>query len=105
METFEIGTYEVMEFAGKDQPVRVYMRDSEGKYRGYIDFIKEYAGSSRFVVHTNGIINAFMPLEKLAVSLEILRHEKPVYFSVNQSYNWAALKTGQEPTGEEETPH
>ena len=102
MITFTIGSYQVMEFAGSNQPVRVYMNDSSNKYRGYIDFIKDYSGTNKFIVHSNGIINAFMPLEKLHLSLDILRYEKPVYFIVNQDYNWAALKTGLEPTGEEE---
>jgi len=44
-----------------------------------------------------------MPLNKLHPSLDILRNEKPVYFSDNEKYNWAALSTGKEPTGEEET--
>ncbi|HEX6287856.1 MAG TPA: hypothetical protein VFZ66_01630 [Herpetosiphonaceae bacterium] len=104
MITFTVGTYEVMEFAGSGQPVRVYINDDTNVYRGYIEFIKDYAGAQRFVVWPNGIINAFMPLEKLHVTLDILRNEEPVFFSVNEQYNWAALKTGREPTGEEETP-
>lgn len=103
MITFEIGTYQVMEFTGSNKPVRVYMNDSTNKYRGYIDFIKDYSGTNNFVLHSNGIINAFMALEKLHPSLDILRNEKPVYFAVNEEHNWAALKTGLEPTGEEET--
>lgn len=104
MITFTVATYEVMEFAGKSQPVRVYMNDETQRYRGYIDFIKDYAGAQNFIVHPNGIINAFMPLDRLAVTLDLLRNEQPVYFAVNPDYNWAALKTGAEPTGEEETP-
>jgi hypothetical protein len=100
---FVIGRYQVFELAGKDQPVRVYMNDDSGKYRGYIDFIKDYSGTQNFILHSNGIINAFMPLDKLHPTLDILRNEKPVYFAVNEAYNWAALKTGYEPTGEEET--
>ena len=104
MITFTIGTYQVMGFAGKNQPVRVYFNDDFKKYRGYIDFIKDYAGARNFILHPNGIINAFMSLDKLHPTLDILRYEKPVFFSVNEKYNWAALKTGAEPTGEEETP-
>ena len=81
---------------------RIYMNDASGKYRGYIDFIKDYSGTQKFIVHTNGIINAFMPLNKLDPTMDILRNEKPVYFAVNVAYNWAGLKTGLEPTGEEE---
>ena len=103
MITFVIGRYQVFELAGKNQPVRVYMNDSSGKYRGYIDFIKDYSGARKFILYPNGIINAFMPLNKLHPTLDILRNEKPVYFAVNETYNWAALKTGYEPTGEEET--
>jgi hypothetical protein len=103
MITFTIGTYEVMGFAGKDQPVRVYLNDNTSKYRGYIDFIKDYSGTKNFIVHPNGIINAFMTLDKLHATLDTLRYEKPVFFSVNEQYNWAAFKTGAEPTGEEET--
>lgn len=103
MITFTIGTYEVMFFAGKTQPVRVYLNDETKKYRGYIDFIKDYAGTQNFILHPNGIINAFMSYDKLHPALDVLRYEKPVYFSVNEQYNWAALKTGAEPTGEEET--
>ena len=99
---FTIASYQVMAFTGSNQPVRVYLTDSSNTYRGYIDFIKDYSGTNKFVVHSNGIINAFMPLEKLHPSLDLLRNEKPVYFAVNQDYNWAALKSGQEPTGEEE---
>lgn len=102
METFVIGKYQILEFAGKNQPVRIYMNDASGKYRGYIDFIKDYSGTQKFIVHTNGIINAFMPLNKLDPTMDILRNEKPVYFAVNVAYNWAGLKTGLEPTGEEE---
>jgi len=104
MITFTIGNYEIMEFMGKDKVVRVYMYDDNNQYRGYMDFIKEYGGTTNFIVHSNGIINAFISLDKLHLTLDILRNEKPVYFSVNQAYNWAAIKTGREPTGEEETP-
>ncbi|MBD2328085.1 hypothetical protein [Alkalinema sp. FACHB-956] len=103
MITFSIATYEVMAFAGKSQPVRVYLTDDSNRYRGYIDFIEDYSGTQNFIVYPNGIINAFMPLDKLHPMLDLLRNEKPVYFSVNEQYNWAALKTGSEPTGEEET--
>lgn len=102
MITFTIGSYQVMEFTGSNKLVRVYMHDSTNKYRGYIDFIKDYSGTKNFIVHSNGIINAFMSLDKLHPTLDILRNEKPVYFAVNERYNWAALKTGLEPTGEEE---
>jgi hypothetical protein len=43
-----------------------------------------------------------MPLSKLHPTLDILRNETPVYFVVNETYNWAALQTGNEPTGDEE---
>jgi hypothetical protein len=102
MITFVVEKYQVFELMGKNQPVRIYMNDNSGKYRGYIDFIKDYSGANKFILHPNGIINAFMPLEKLHPTLDVLRNEKPVYFSVNETYNWAALKTGLEPTGEEE---
>lgn len=102
MITFSIGSYEIMAFTGKNQPIRLYMNDSNRKYRGYIDFIKDYSSSQSFILHQNGVINAFMPLEKLNLILDILRNEKPVYFSLNKQYNWAAIKTGAEPTGEEE---
>ena len=102
MITFEIGTYSVFEMAGKDKPVRVYMNDDKKKYRGYIDFVENYSGAKGYILHANGIINAFMPLSKLGATLDILRNEKPVCFAVNDPYNWAALKTGNEPTGEEE---
>lgn len=104
MITFTIGSYQIMAFAGSGEPVRVYMNDSTNQYRGYIDFIKDYSSKNKFKVHSNGVINAFMPLENLTPSLGILRNEKPVYFAVNEKHNWAALKTGLEPTGEEETP-
>lgn len=100
---FTIGTYEVMAFAGKNQPVRLYLNDDTRKYRGCVDFIPDYSGTQNFIVYPNGTINAFMSLDKLHPTLDILRHEKPVYFSVNNQYNWAAFKTGAEPTGEEET--
>jgi hypothetical protein len=103
MISFVIGSYQFFELAGKNQPVRVYMNDHSGRYRGYIDFVKDYSGTQDFILHSNGIINAFMPLDKLHPTLDILRNEKPVYFAVNEAYNWAALKTGYEPTGEEET--
>jgi hypothetical protein len=93
-----------MGFAGRNQPVRVYLHDDSNKYRGYIDFIKDYDGPNNFILHPNGIINAFMSFDKLHPTLDILRNEKPVYFSVNEQYNWAAFKTGVEPTGEEERP-
>ena len=99
---FTIGSYEVMAFSGKNQPVRLYMNDDTRKYRGYIDFINDYAGSHNFILFPNGIINAYMSLDKLHPTLDILRHEKPVYFTLNKEYNWAAFKTGAEPTGEEE---
>ena len=99
---FTIGTYEVMAFAGKNQPVRLYLNDNNRKYRGYIDFIKDYAGTKNFILHTNGIVNAFMSLDILNPTLDILRNEKPVYFSANKQDDWAAINTGAEPTGEEE---
>jgi hypothetical protein len=88
---------------GKNQVVRVYLNDDTSQYRGYIDFIKDYAGAQNFIVYPNGIINAFMTFDKLHPLLDVLRTEKPVFFSVNEQSNWAALKTGKEPTGEEET--
>lgn len=102
MITFTIGTYEVMAFAGKNQVIRVYLNDDGNNYRGYIDFIKDYSGTQNFVVYPNGIVNAYMSFDKLHPILDVLRNEKPVYFSVNEQYNWAAIKTGSEPTGEEE---
>jgi hypothetical protein len=78
------------------------MTDEKNKYRGYIDFIKDYTGARNYIVYDNGIINAFMPLSKLHPTLDILRNETPVYFVVNETYNWAALQTGNEPTGDEE---
>ena len=102
MTTFTIAKYQVFELVGSGQPVRVYMHDDTNQYRGYIDFIAGYSGAQKFVVHPNGIINAFMPLDRLHLTLDILRNENPVFFSVNPDYNWAALKTGEEPTGEEE---
>ena len=62
MITFTIGSYQVLELAGSNQPVRVYMNDTTNKYRGYIDFIKDYTGSKKFVLPANGIVSAFMPL-------------------------------------------
>ena len=103
MITFTIGSYQVMDYTGRNQPVRLYMRDNNDQYRGYIDFREEYSGPD-FTVHPNGIVNAYMPLKKLHYTLDILRNEKPVYYSVNEQYGWAALKTGLEPTGEEEAP-
>ena len=88
---------------GANKPVKVYLKDDTNKYRGYIEFIKDYSGSNNFVLHPNGVINAFMPLDKLHLTLDVLRHEKPVYFALNEKYNWAALRTGDEPVGEEES--
>ena len=105
MITFTVGSYQVFELAGANQPVRVYMNDETNKYRGYLDFIQDYSGTNKFILHSNGIINAFMPLNKLHATLDILRNEKPIYFALNEQYNWAALKTGLEPTGEEEGSH
>ena len=102
MTTFTVAKYSVFEQTGAGQPVRVYMHDDANAYRGYIDFIAGYSSTQKFVVHPNGIINAFMPLDRLHLTLDILRHEKPVFFTVNPTANWAALKTGEEPTGEEE---
>jgi len=102
MVTFVVEKYWISELAGMKAPVRLYMSDSDGQYRGYISFREEYTGAQDFVVHPNGIINAYMPLSKLHPTLDILRYEKPVYFSVNEKYNWAGLSTGAEPTGEEE---
>jgi hypothetical protein len=48
---------------------------------------KPTAGCYR-VPDLSRIINAFMPLEKLHPTLDILRKEKPVYFAVNEAYNW-----------------
>jgi len=39
MVTFNVEKYKVFEFAGKGKPVRVYMDDNAGKYRGYVDFL------------------------------------------------------------------
>ncbi|HNW90283.1 MAG TPA: hypothetical protein PKN48_11510 [Bacteroidales bacterium] len=99
---FTIGTYEVMVHAGPSQPVKVYLTDDSGKYRGYILFIKDYDAAQKFVVHPNGIINLFMPLENLHFTLDILRNEKPLFITVNEEYNWASLNTAHEPAGEEE---
>lgn len=101
---FEVGTYSISAYAGQDKPVHVYMNDDTGRYRGYIAFHEGAVSSDGFVVHGNGIINAFMPMSKLPTMLEILRNEKPVYFNVNEQYKWASLSTGAEPTGEEEGP-
>jgi hypothetical protein len=104
MITFAIGSYQIMDFVGlHNNPVYLYMRDDSNSYRGYIDFREEFAGPP-VSVHSNGIINAHMPLKKLHYILDILRNEKPVYFSVDKKGSWAAIKTGLEPTGEEEMP-
>lgn len=102
---FVIGSYQFFELAGNNQPVRIYLNDDTNKYRGYIDFVKDYSGTQKYIVYPNGIFNAFMPLETLQPTLDVLRNEKPVYFAVNEPYNWVALKTGLEPTGEEEGTH
>jgi hypothetical protein len=102
---FVIGSYQFFELAGSNQPVRIYLNDDTNKYRGYIDFIKDYSGTQKYILYPNGIFNAFMPLEKLQPTLDVLRNEKPVYFAINDPYKWAALKTGAEPTGEEEGTH
>ena|SRR5688572_7869135 len=102
MTTFTIAKYEVFASTGANQPVRIYMHDELDAYRGYIDFIHDYSGPQKYIIHPNGIINAFMPLEKLHFTLDLLRYEKPVFFTVNEVYGWAAIKTGKEPTGEEE---
>ena len=88
--------------AGKNEPVHVTMYDKNDKNRGFIYFEKNYSGGKNFTLYPSGKIIAFMPLAKLQPTLDILRNEKPVYFAFNESYNWAFLKTGEEPTGEEE---
>ncbi len=102
VETHNIGTYRVMSFVGKSEVVRIYLNDVNNKYLGYVDFIEGYSGTTKFIVHSNGIVNAYMPLSKLHSSLDILRNEKPVKFQVNEDYNWAAFITGNEPVGESE---
>lgn len=104
MISFTVQSYEVMAFTGNAQPLRIFLRDNNDRYRGYIDFIDHYTDSHKYMIHSNGIINAFMPLKKFPAILDILRNEKPVYFALSERYEWAALKTGQEPTGEEEAP-
>jgi hypothetical protein len=101
---FEVATYSISAYAGQDKPVHVYMNDDTGRYRGYIAFHEGTISADGFVVHGNGIINAFMPMSKLPTMLDVLRNEKPVYFNVNEQYKWASLSTGAEPTGEEEGP-
>ncbi len=101
MVSFEVGSYSVKAYTGETQPVRVYLWETSDRYRGYIDFHPSFTGN--FTWHASqGVVNAFMPLGKLDVMLDILRNEKPIYFSVNETYNWAALQTGKEPPGEEE---
>lgn len=100
--TFVIDYYQVMDLAGfHDEPVYLYMRDDTNSYRGHIDFRENFSGP-RVTVHSNGIINAHMPLKKLHYILDILRNEKPVYFVVDEQREFAAIRTGNEPTGEEE---
>jgi len=104
---YRLNDYSVLAFSGADQPVRVYLYgDAAGggqsSYFGYIEFTDKI--DEKFVVHNNGIINAFMPIDRLHTMLELLRKESPLYFVVNEQYNWAGLKTGKEPTGEEEVP-
>ena len=101
---FTIASYHVTELMGSNSPVRLYMYDSDSNYRGYIEFIQNYAGANNYVLHSNGIINAFLSLDKLHATLDIMRFEKPVYFALNDQHNLAWLSTGEEPTGEEETP-
>ena len=102
MTTFTVAKYQILELAGAGEPVRIYMYDDANAYRGYIDFIAGYVGPQKFVVYPSGIINAFMPIDRLHFTLDILRNEKPIYFSVDDASNWAGLKSGQEPTGEAE---
>lgn len=107
MTHYRLNDYSVLAFAGDDQPVRLYLYgDSTGgtdsRYFGYIEFTDKI--NEKFVVHGNGIVNAYMPLNRLHTMLELLRKESPLYFVVNEAYNWAGLKTGKEPTGEEEAP-
>lgn len=105
MINYKVNEYAVMAFSGPDQPVRVYLYGDQtggddSRYFGYIDFIE--TPETRFTVHANGIVNAFMPAEKLAAIVDLLRNESPVNFTVNETYNWAALRTGREPAGEGE---
>ncbi len=101
--TFEVGSYSVKAYNGEDAPVILYLWETPSRYRGYISFHPRFTGN--FTWHdSQGLINAFMPLGKLDVMLDMLRNEKPIYLAVNEQYNWAALQTGKEPPGEDEGP-
>ena len=103
MTTFYIRGYKVEEFIGSDKPVRIFMYYDSGDYRGYIEFRQDISLWPNSIVRPNEIIKTYMPLIMLHPTLDTLRTDKLLNFSVNEQYNWSTLKTVIEPIGEEET--
>jgi hypothetical protein len=102
MITYTIKSYDVNAYTGKDQDIRLGITDDTNTYRGYILFKENISNGPNYILHPNGIVNAFMPMEKFSIILDILRNEKPVRFIINQQANMASIAIGNEPTGEGE---
>lgn len=100
--TIPIGTYQVIVPAGKDEPVRICLRDDGNRPRGQIEFAPAAAIERSCAFRGDGSVTAWMPMERLDAVLAILRHERPLYLVVDPGKMTAALKTGDEPPGESE---
>ena len=80
----------------------IYLYEAN-KYRGYVYFFPDGTPLAP-PVHdpTNGRIFLHLNLSQFAATAEIIRTEKPIYVYYFSPTN-AALITGREPVGEEET--
>jgi len=71
-------------------------------YRGYVYFYPDGTNLAQ-AVHdaANGRVFLHFNLSQFLATMEMFRNEKPIYAYYNSSTD-AALRSGQEPTGEEE---
>ncbi len=79
----------------------IYLYEA-GKYRGYAYFFPD-GTSLGPPVHdaANGRVFIHLNLSQYTATVDTLRYEKPIYVYYNSATD-AAIRTGAEPTGEEE---
>lgn len=100
MANFEIKKYTVtMTNMGEYGWIMLYDSDNinAATYRARLDFVSSGAGT---VQQSGNFISVKIHINSLERIIDVLRNEKPVYFSWYPS--WASVYTGPEPVGEAE---
>lgn len=110
--TFEVQNYQV----GLGHAMSATWAGTRIKARGYVTC---YGDGHRLIVYglthdspvpdpmfvvTNKVGALFLPFDKLAGFVDMVRNEKPIYAYLNSDRpEWISLRTSKEPVGEEES--